>query len=345
MKRSADAIDAGPVFGSPFGFGTSPFQMGVGFPPQIPADMVTNENPDTTTSQKITHRLDINALRDGTQMHYEPGMPLLLYRAEQDINRNSYTVFTLQNINFYLEMAYLYMTERDKIPGRGHFAASPREGTLSWYSGYPTTVDEFCETVKPLGILESSDGAEGIRKRRVGTLVSGESNEVPNLWGNVTTGDMIGLKVAVVENTLEALYNPNGQGVAEPTPGKFLQVIPHVEKGLLKPIQCTNYKEPAPNDLDFYQSTAISQVKYNTDANGRVDWSAGKASDEYTPLEIDIYTQGAFIKIGRVKRVKGDIPGSGDINRAIRMYASWNELNRRSTLDIEVSPNQLLWQL
>jgi hypothetical protein len=342
VKRRIDGTPVGNnVFGTVFTDGLGPaFGGDMGFLTGVPSAPFVNQNPEPSISELFSSRIKMNHLRGEPQKYYRQGMPLFLFKPMNTLSEGTFDIFAIPNLNYYLEMAFLFKEERGLLSPRGQYGKSPRKKQLEFYDGYPTTVSEFGEMIYPYGIMTSSLEPTEIRKRWIASGLQGETTMVTNIWGEVEVGDIVGLKVVETENNLDSLINFNGQRLGEATQGKFLQVVPHIDRGLAKPVRCTNFKNPGPKDMDFYSKQYVRQKVYDT-SGGFVDWEKplrGKDSN----LVADFYTQGIYYKLGRVLRVETSFPNQSDIDEAMRSFQGWNNL-KDHYITIETHPHPQMW--
>lgn len=343
IKRGRDGLPLGNNgFGANFSEGLGGFADGMDFLTGAPSNPLINQNPEPSISETFSVRIKMNNLRGEPQKYYRQGMPLFLFNPKNGLDEGTFDIFTIPNLNYYLEMAFLYKNERGQMTPRGHYGESPRQKQLQFFEGYPTTIEEFGRMILPFGIMASSLEPTEIRKRWIASTVTGEATLVTNIWGDLGVGDTVGLKVVEKKNDLDSLVNFSGQRLGEATQGSFLQVVPHVDRGLAKPVRCTNFKKPGPEDMDFYSKQHVQQRVYATKANGLVDWENGAFPDSTSNLVTDFYTQGIYYRLGRVIRLETSFPAQTDIDEAMRSFQGWNDL-KDNYVTIEVYPHPQMW--
>lgn len=330
-------------FGTVFSNGLGPqFSGDTSFLTGMPSAPFVTQNPEPSISETFSSRIKMNNLRQEPQKYYRQGMPLFLFNPHNGLDEGSFDIFSIPNLNYYLEMAFLYKMERGQLTPRGEYGESPRQKQLELFEGYPTTIAEFERTIFPYGIMASSLEPTEIRKKWIASTLSGEATLVTNIWGDVGVGDYLYLKVVEKENDLDSLINFNGQRLGEATQGSFLQVVPHVDRGLRKPVRCIDFKNPGPEDADFYAKEHVRQRVYHTKANGLVDWEEGAKEGSESNLVTEFYTQGILYKIGRVLRLETSFPSQTGINEAMRSFQGWNDL-KDHYITIEVFSHPTMW--
>jgi hypothetical protein len=309
---------------------------------------IVNENPDVTVSEPIAWRILLLPLSDETVLQLDRGMPLFLWNALQDVKKGEYEGHSLQTMNFHMEMAQRHAIERGQMPSSWRLSArnqSTAQQRTIWdkYQQFPTTVEEFDRSVSFLGLFESTNAPVAQRKKDIAVAVQGEITNVPNIWGAVETNASVGFKVKRVQNKSRSLVDAYGRPIGSATVGDILQIVPHVEMEGRKPIMAADGEKLTEQDIDFIQPTIVQQFKHQFE-EGRLKWDKG-AGEEYSALEVPLYTQGAYMEVGRVvRRTVPQNPSDDDIWNALRTFKGWNDLSKADlTIDIELTGNPHLW--
>ena len=325
--------------------GPSPFFSNPGLDVST-ATVPVNQFADTlTTAVPIT----IDALPDNAQMKYTEGLPLFGIKNIDDIDKNSTTAFGLWYINYLLERGYIRRVLEQK--GRVGVINVERDGKIKRKMAenndsmdkIPVTIQEFINTFNWLGIFNTSNTKNFVRKRNISIAVRGEMR-MANIFGaEVNVNDIVYLHVKQYQNDYDSFYDWKGNVIAPHTPGSFLQVHGGFEPDTNYPIHSTRLRggmmskigdtEMKKQDLDFFENSIVQQRIYDRNPNNTISWDKHA---EGPKIVTNLYQQGLAIKLGRVIRKGGRDPLAIDIKKALRSSEDYTNLMGYSDVEVEL---------
>lgn len=333
---STESGGLNPILGYP----NALFSRGQGGPLSAPR-VVTNNNPEFT-GQPFVSTIKLNALSDDTQKKYAEGDCIFLYKPNRGISEQTYTGYSIWNLNYYLEMAYV----KSKLPIVQEIVNGRKRpsSALDRLDDFPVTIEQFQENLHHFGFFDSYTDKVKVRKRTCGLTVKGEVKRFPNIFApdergdTVSVGDTIALLVTMVENTQPGRLNMDGKVEAPGTLGKFLQVKGIWEHGSHHAIGCTRTGDPREGDVDFVADVTIPQLTADIDPNTHLVLNGtAKPSAKQPFMTSSVYRQGLVIPLGRIIRVNKP-PSKHDIDMALRSYTGWATLQKYSTIDFWYNP-------
>ncbi len=312
------------------------------------SDALFNQFP-REAEHDVLGKLVSGAWPDAAQLKFGEGDIIFTYLPQRDIGKPQ-TTMSLWYLNYTLEMAHSRKSEnrtaQDRTDGppskRTKAMRDPGGGFENMYSNFPTMVEDYVREVHHVGFVATFMDRANTKQRILNIKYQGKMSNVPNIWGEVSVADAIGLVAKAVHNEKNSKTDWKGELLdKDPTKGPFLQVIGYAESQTRNPIHCSRRGNPADGDLDFYEERVIRQTIFegvnNLHRDGSVvlDWDS-QPEEEYIPMRAKVYTTGHYVRLGTVKKVTGRKPTRDEISSALTSYAGWLKLKSISSVDIEI---------
>lgn len=346
-----------------------------GFPPTIPYGAVTAAReprpmlPETSAQRPLfgespwldspmIARITIGALHDNTQLEYLEGMPLFVANSKRDLIDGVHAVYSLPNLNAALEAAAIARHGRGAGVVDGLMPPTPgdKRRRRGLYDDFPTTIDEFQASIAYLGWFNTSNEPTGSRVRNSSYAFGGRISEVANLWGDVAIGDRVGFIVKAITSRAMTSMDAHGASTGPAPSYPCLQVIPYSPTTCSQPTHSTRLKQPADDDLDFYETNVVQQTLLPSAAvgvasaarpYGNIDgaWYDVDAGGPKAPMPFvyQAYKQGLWYEVGRVTRRRGRaMPSAADISSACRGFKAFSALAITSTVDLELTTRRIV---
>lgn len=275
-----------------------------------------NSNAFRQSTPTTTHII-ANNLSDEAQLRYAQGHPLWVFRPEDSDSNLKHTLYSLYNINFWLETIHrnnieveidtFYDSLKNGENGVVPKGMKRRSDALSRHDAIPLTLDEIFSTFKFLGYCHTVMAPAGVNvKTRSLNFASRYEVVVPNIWGQVRKGDTLYFKGTIVNGFYNAYYDLDGNVLGPATQVSFPQIVPYFERDVRKFIHCTQFMDPLARDLDCYETCLRKQKVYHTDPlTGLIDYTKAPM-EKLEPLVYPKYTVPPIWKLGTVTNTVGD---------------------------------------
>jgi len=304
---------------------------------------VTNYKPRSAET-KVTLEVDAQALSTGAQFQFDR-MPLFIQNTTLTIGKRK-PLFGLPHLNWILRQAALArnqaMLEENIRAADGR--KRKKTAQASSYESFPTTVEEFIEQFKYIGMAMSKIGGNPKRGSvavpdvKYGVQASGEMSHVAAYWGDhVRTGDRVGFCVKKVPWGPEPVTDWEGNVLkGSPPPVDVVQVLP-VHSASLGGAFLGSEGEMI-NVHDFFEHTTVR----TTPRTFNIDPETGKMTvdevdDEVRTVKWDRYHEAHYIQVGIMLRRWGPAVSEADIRAAITTQNGHHDILRdKKMIDIQL---------
>jgi len=250
----------------------------------------------------IVSETRIAALTDDSQLTLCTGDYLFAFNPDAEV-KEDVIVMNLATLNYYLERTY-----RDRVFEKPQERTRKRQLGIDTFS-FPLTIQEFTNQIVFLGIMIASDSHKQIRSPTISYAIKGYVKDLANIFGPVNYGDSLELRVRSYKNTYNQFIDFNGNAVAHPTVGTFLQVRPFINRETRHPIVHQTHSIYEETDLDFFEPTVMRQKVLKDPPmtgiyfNKLHDSDDGDTGRKFT-VDTSLPTEGLSLMLGIVTKCK-----------------------------------------
>ncbi len=302
----------------------------------------------------ITVKIGLASFSDGTQKYYGRG-DLLFVESDPSRSVQGYTMcYSIWHLNrrlkeIALDRERLVREERERSAGGRQASSSSTLGKRSRDQNalldfLPGTLGDLTRMLNYAGVVYGNKdvGTAGlvpghrnaISQPETGVIYSGEA-EIPSIWPDARKGDVVGIMFKVMHRDQVPLLPGE---MAAGLPEYMIQGVAHREPGRNVPIYCTDYSQPALEDLCSYTSHVVKQQTHpeKWSGSGLLDFDSQprRTGADYSirSFEAGVYVRVGIVKYGANQRAPNTLSLT-----AMRGRAEWQAL-RKYTVIVSVDP-------